>query len=325
MTTRRAFLGTLASGVFAASRVAEAQRAGSVPVVGILNSNFGPRSRSVDALRQNLLEIGYVEGQSIALEVRFAGGKSGAFPALAAELAQRKVDVLVAIGPAALKAASATTTAIPIVAYALETDPVQGGYAQSFAHPGGNITGLFLSLPELTGKWLELIKEAAPTVRRVAVVWDPTTGPWQLAATKAAAQRIGMDLQILEVQSPDDLDSALVAGVKGGSRAVVELASPLLNLGPSETRVAAFAVKHRLPTISMFRSFAMAGGLLAYGPNLQEYERRLATYVDKILKGAKPADLPVEQPTKFELVINLKTAKALGLTIPQSCSSGRMR
>jgi len=288
----------LAVGLVLASLAAGAQQSASVPVVGILNSNFGPLSLSVDSVRRGLREIGYVEGKSIVLEVRFAGGKYEAFPALAAELVQRKVDVLVAI--------------------ALETDPVQGGYAQSFAHPGGNITGLFLDLPELTGKWLELINEAAPTVRRVAVVWDATTGPWQLAAAKTAAQRIGMDLQVLEVKGLGDLDNALGAAVKGGSRALVELPSPVLNIGLSESRVATFAIKHHLPTISMFRSFVVAGGLFAYGPNQPEYYRRMSVYVDKILRGAKPADLPLEQPTKFEFLINLKTAKALGLTIPPS-------
>ena len=308
----------LAVSLVLASLAAGAQQSASVPVVGILNSNFGPLSLSVDSVRRGLREIGYVEGKSIVLEVRFAGGKYEAFPALAAELVQRKVDVLVAIGPAALKAASAATNIIPIVAIALETDPVQGGYAQSFAHPGGNITGLFLDLPELTGKWLELINEAAPTVRRVAVVWDATTGPWQLAAAKTAAQRIGMDLQVLEVKGLGDLDNALGAAVKGGSRALVELPSPVLNIGLSEARVATFAIKHHLPTISMFRSFVVAGGLFAYGPNQPEYYRRMSVYVDKILRGAKPADLPLEQPTKFEFLINLKTAKALGLTIPPS-------
>ena len=297
---------------------AEAQQVGNIPVVGILNSSFGRSSLSVDSVRRGLLEIGYVEGKSIILEVRFAGGKSEAFPALAAELVQRKVDVLVAIGPAALKAASAATTAIPIVAVALETDPVQGGYARSFAHPGGNITGLFLDFPELTGKWLELTKEVAPAVRRVAIVWDTTSGPWQLAAIKTAAQRIGMDLQVLEVKGLDDLDNVLGAAVKGGSRALIELPSPVLNIGQSEARVVAFAIRHRLPTVSMFRSFVKAGGLFAYGPNQSEYYRRISVFVDKILKGAKPGDLPIEQPTKFDLVFNLKTAKALGLTIPQS-------
>ena len=315
---RRQFVGVVSLGVTAISLTSTAGWAGSVPVVGILNQSPGPRSGSVDSLRQYLRELGYVEGQTVVLEVRFAGGKPEAFPALAVELARRKVDVLVAIGPAALKAARAATTVIPILAVDLETDPVEGGYARSIAHPGGNITGQFLDLPGLTGKWLELIKEAAPTVGRVAILWDSTTGPWQLAAARAAAQKIGLELQVLEVQGPGDIEQALQASLKGRSRAIVELSSPLLNLTASEARVAAFAVRHRLPTISMFRSFAAAGGLLAYGPDRPEYLRRLATYVDKVLKGAVPADLPIEQPTKFELVINLKTAKALGLTIPPS-------
>ena len=315
---RRQFVGVVSLGLAGVPLAVTAGWAGSVPVVGILNQSLGPRSTSVDSLRRYLRELGYVEGQTVVLEVRFAGGRSEAFPALAAELARRKVDVLVAIGPAALKAAKAATAVIPILVVDLETDPVEGGYARSIAHPGGNITGQFLDLPGLTGKWLELIKEAAPTVRRVAILWDSTTGPWQLAATRAAAQKIGIDLQVLEVQGSGDLERALEASVKGGSRAIVELSSPLFTLTLSEARVAAFAVRHRLPTISMFRSFAVAGGLLAYGPDQPEYLRRLAAYVDKVLKGAKPSDLPIEQPTKFELVINLKTAKALGLTIPPS-------
>jgi putative tryptophan/tyrosine transport system substrate-binding protein len=314
---RRTFVATVA-GLLAAPLDAAAQRAGSIPVIGVLNENFGPPSFAVDSLRRDLREIGYVEGQTIALEIRFAGGKSEAFPALAAELARRKVDVLVAVGPAALKAASAETTAIPIVTVALETDPVEGGYARSIAHPGGNITGVFLDQPQVAGKWLELVKEVAPTVSHVAILWVTTSGPWQLAAARAAGLKMGLDLQVLEVRGPDDLDTALDAVVKGGSRALIELPSPLLNIRRMETRVSAFAIQHRLPTISMLRSFAVTGGLLAYGPNLPECFRRAAVHVDKILKGAKPADLPIEQPTKFELVINLKTAKALGLTIPPS-------
>jgi putative ABC transport system substrate-binding protein len=316
---RRAFLGTVAGGFLATPLAAEAQQTRRVPVVGVLNSGFGPQSTTISSLRRKLHELGYVEGQNITLEIRFAGGKVDALPALAAELVQRHVDVIVAIGPAVLKAISVATNAIPVVAVDLETDPVQGGYARSVAHPGGNITGLFLDLPELTGKWLDLVKDVAPAVRRVALVWDTATGPWQLAAAKAAARRIGIDLHVLEVPSLGDLDNALRTGVKAGSQALVELSSPLLNLDATETRVASFAIKHRLPTTSMFRSFATRGGLLAYGPNRRQFDDlRLATYVDRILKGAKPAELPIEQPTQFELVINLTTAKTLGLTIPPS-------
>ena len=314
---RRHFLGIVGVPLAAVPRRSEAAWA-AAPVVGVLNQNFGPPSISVDSLRRYLGEIGYVEGQTLTLEVRFAGGKPEAFPALALELAQRNVDVFVAIGPAALRAARAATTTIPIIAVDLETDPVEAGYARSIAHPGGNITGLFLDLPGLTGKWLELIKETAPTVRRVAILWDSATGSWQLAAAKKSAQKIGLEVQVVEVRVPADLGRSLETSVKSGSRALVELSSPLLNLRTSEQRVAAFALEHRLPAISMFRSFAAEGGLLSYGPDQQEYFRRLAVYVDKILKGAKPADLPIEQPTKFHLVVNLQTAKKLRLTIPQS-------
>jgi putative ABC transport system substrate-binding protein len=161
-------------------------------------------------------------------------------------------------------------------------------------------------------------KEAAPAIQRVAILWDSATGPWQLTAAQAAAKKMNLDVKVLEVKAPGDFDAALAEAVKSGARAFVELSSPLVNLSALETRVSAFAIKHRLPTISMFRSFAEAGGLMSYGPVISEYYRRLAIYVDKVLKGAKPADLPIEQPEKFELVINLKTAAALGLTLPQS-------
>jgi putative ABC transport system substrate-binding protein len=271
-----------------------------------------------DTTREGLRELGYVEGQTIVFEVRFAGGKPERYPGFAADLVRRKVDVLLAIGLPALRAARDATSAIPIVAVDLESDPVQAGFARSFAHPGGNITGCFLDQPGLTGKWLELIAEAVPGTRRIAVLRDPTTGPWQLAAIKAAAEKLRIELQVLEVRSPGELDQALGAVLTGGPRALVQLSSPLFDLPVAKNTIADFTVKHRLPAISMFRSFAEAGGLMSYGPNQPEYYKRLAVYIDKILKGAKPADLPIEQPTKFDFVINLKTAKTLGLAMPQS-------
>jgi putative ABC transport system substrate-binding protein len=204
------------------------------------------------------------------------------------------------------------------VALDFESDPVQAGFARTVAQPGGNLTGCFLDHPGLTGKWLELIREVVPGVHRVAVLMDPTTGPWQSAAIKEVAARIRIEVQILEIRSMGDLDHALGAGLKGGSRAVVQLSSPLFDLSPIAKQIADFAAKHRLPAISMFRRFPDGGGLMSYGPNQPEYQRRVSVYVDKILKGAKPGNLPIEGPTKFELVINLKTAKALGLTIPPS-------
>jgi putative ABC transport system substrate-binding protein len=316
VTSRRAFLGTLASGLLTAPLAAEAQQAGRVPVVGILVSGAGPRSFIVDTVRQGLRELGYIEGQTIGLDIRFAAMKQEAFPGLAADLVRRHVDVLLAGGPAAVRAAKDATITIPIVAVDLESDPVQAGFARSLAQPGGNITGCFLDQPGLTGKWLELIREAAPGTRRVAVLVDVTTGPWQLAAIKAAAEKLRIELQVLEIHSSGELDHTLGAGVLGGSRALVQLSSPIFD--NSGKRIADSTAKHRLPAISMFRSFAIAGGLMSYGPNQREYYKRVAVYIDKILKGARPADLPIEEPTKFDFVINLKTAKALGFTIPPS-------
>jgi ABC-type uncharacterized transport system substrate-binding protein len=288
-----------------------------VPVVGFLHTGFGLRNATLDGVRQGLRELGYVEGRTIAIEVRGAGGKPETFPALVADLLGQKVDVLLTSGPAALRAARDATSMVPIVALDLETDPEASGYAGSLARPGGNITGLFLDQPGLTGKWLEMIRAVAPGNRRIAVLWDPHTGPWQLAAAKAAAERLGMELHVVEVRDADALEQALSAGVKSGSRALLMLSSPLFDtLGAR--RVAEFTLKHRLPAISLFKRFPASGGLMSYGPDQVAYVRRLAAYLDRILKGAKPADLPIEQPTTFLLVINLKTAKALGLTIPQS-------
>ena len=267
-------------------------------------------------MRQGLRDLGYVEGQTIAFDIRFAAMKPENLPSLAADLVRRRVDVIFVSGPACVRAARDATSSIPIVALDLESDPVLAGFARGLAQPGGNITGCFLDQPGLTGKWLELIREAAPGARRIAVLVDTTTGPWQLAAIRTAAEKLRIDLQVLEVRSSADLDHALEAGVKGESRALVQLSAPLFTMRAK--RIADFTAKHRLPAISMFRSFVEAGGLMAYGPNEPEYYKRPAVYIDKILKGGKPADLPIEQPTNFELVINLKAAKALGLTIPPS-------
>ena len=307
----------MAGGLLAAPLAAEAEQAGKVPVVGVLNSAVGPRSTTIDTTRQGLRDLGYVEGRTILLDIRFAGMKSEAFTGLAADLVRRKVDVLLVSGPAAVRAAKDATSVIPIVALDLESDPVQAGFARSLAQPGGNLTGCFLDQPGLTGKWLALIEDAVPGSRRIAVLVDTTTGPWQLAAIKAAAEKLRIELHVLEIRSSGELDHALGAGVKGGSRALVQLSSPLFDTSLAK-RIADFTTKHRLPAISMFRRFAEAGGLMSYGPDQPEYYKRLSVYIDKILKGAKPAALPIEQPTKFDFVINLKTATALGLTIPPS-------
>ena len=303
--------------VLFAPLAAEAQPTGKIPVVGVLNSGAGPRSTSVDTARQGLRDLGYVEGQTIVFDVRFAGMKLETLPSLAADLVRRNVDVILVSGPAGIRAVRDATRTIPIVALDFESDPVEAGFASSFAQPGGNITGCFLDQPGLTGKWLDLIVEAVPGTRPVGALVDLTTGPWQLAALTASAAKLGIKVHVLEIRSAGEVDSALAAAVKSGVKALVQLSSPLFDM-PLAKRIADFTLKRRLPAISMFRRFADGGGLMSYGPNQREYSKRLPVYIDKILRGAKPADLPIEQPTKFELVINLKTAKALGLTIPQT-------
>ena len=317
MMDRRAFIGAIAGGLLAAPLAAAAQQPVKVQVVGVLYpGNFaGP---ILDNAREGLRDLGYIDGKNIAFEVRFASGKPETLPGLAADLVRRKVDVLLTIGPGALGAARDATRAIPIVAVDLESDPVQAGFARNLAQPGGNITGYFLDQPGLAGKWLELIGEAVPGTRRIAVLADRTTGPWQLASIKRAAEKLRIELQVLEVRTPGDLDQALGAAVKGGSLALVTLSSPLFDDRTNTKQIAEFTMEHRLPAISLFRRFADAGGLMSYGPNQMEYYKRVPVYIDKVLKGAKPGDLPIEQPTKFDLVINLKTANTLGLTIPQS-------
>jgi putative ABC transport system substrate-binding protein len=298
---------------------AEAQQPGRAPRVGILHPGVPPPgapSLVIEGLRAGLHEIGHVEGQTVRLEYRWAYGKPEALPGLAAELMGLKVDVLVAISLPALHAARDVAGGTPIIVTDLQTDPVASGLARSFARPGGNVTGLFLDLPGLTGKWLELIREVVPSAHRVAVLWDSTTGDDQLRAIQAAAQGYRMKLQILELRATSDYDRILMLALKERPEALVQLSSPLIQ--QAGNRVAAFALKNRLPAISMFRTFADAGGLMAYGPDLVVFFRRAAIYVDRILKGSTPADLPIERPTRYELVINSRTAKTLSLRLPPS-------
>jgi putative ABC transport system substrate-binding protein len=313
VTSRRVFVGTVAGALLAAPFGALAQPAPGTPAVGFLTLG------GVDSLAQfrgTLRELGYVEGKNIVIELRSANGRPDALPGLAAELVRRKVDVLYATGPAAVRAAHEATAAIPIVALDLETDPVSSGLVRSLGRPGGNVTGLFLDLPNLAGKWLELLGQAAPGRRTVAVLWDSTAGASQLAAARAAAERSGGELQVREIRSADELDDALRGAMTAGARALLMLSSPIVSV--NSKRIAEFTVRHRLPGISPFRAFADAGGLMSYGPDLVEFRRFAATYVVRILKGARPEDLPVQQPLKFEFVVNARTAKTLGLAIPQS-------
>jgi putative tryptophan/tyrosine transport system substrate-binding protein len=288
-----------------------------IPLVGVLHPGVADqKAPAIFALQEGLRELGYVDGRNITLAYRWGGGKPETLPDLAADLVRLKVDVLFANGPQAIRASMGASRTIPIVGNDLESDPVESGYVGSFARPGGNITGFFLDLPDLTGKWLQLIREVVPATRRVAVLWDSTTSPHQLRALKAAAQAAAIELVVLEVRSPAQYEDALRTAMGGRNPALVQFSSPLIR--QASRRVAEFSVKNRLPAISMFREFPEGGGLMSYGPELLVFFQRSAIYVDRILKGAKPADLPVEQPTKFELAINLKTAKTLGLTIPQT-------
>jgi ABC-type uncharacterized transport system substrate-binding protein len=272
----------------------------------------------LEAFRQALRDLGYVEGQNLVLEVRSAEGSPERLRDLAAELVQLPVDVIVAAGSPAIRAAQHATRTIPIV-MAAPPDAVAEGFVASLAHPGGNITGVSWLGAVLPGKRLELLKETVPQSARIAVLANPAYGAygsWMHTLT-VAAQALGLHLHVVELRSADELDSAFAALTREGTDALLVLSDPAL-MAPLRGRIAALAATRRLPTMYDWREYVAAGGLMSYGPSLPEIHRRAATYVDKILKGTKPADLPVEQPVKFELVINLKTAQALGLTIPPS-------
>ena len=296
--------------------VAEAQQPKKLARAGFLGATFAStESARIEAFRQGLRDLGYVEGKSIVIEYRWAEGKLDRLPGLAAELVRLNVDVIVAGGSTSTGAARKATSTIPIV-MAQVNDPIGSGFVASLARPGGNITGLSTLAPELSGKQLELLKEILPRVSRVAV-FGTSTAPGNAQALKgieSAAKVFGTDLQYYDVLSESDFESSFVAANKGGAGAALVLSSPVLN--SRRKQIANIAIKYRLPAIYFNQEFVDDGGLIFYGADAVDLHRRAATYVDKILKGAKPADLPVEQPTKFELVINLKTAKQIGLTIP---------
>jgi ABC-type uncharacterized transport system substrate-binding protein len=299
---------------------AAAQPPEKMPRVGYLNpgSSSDPmRLRRFEAFRQGLRELGYVEGQNIVLEPRWAEGQYARYPALAADLVRLKVHVIVAIGGAATKAAKQVTSTLPIVMSTV-TEPVESGLVASLGRPGANVTGTSMMAADLVGKQFEVLKQTVPEVSRVALLWNPANpgGAAQVREAEATARAVGVRLQALEARGPQDIDSAFAAMTRERAGALVVLADAILY--NQRKQIAELATKSRLPSASALSDYAEAGGLIAYSANSLDLERRSATFVDKILRGAKPADLPVEQPTKFELVINLKTAKALGLTIPQS-------
>jgi putative ABC transport system substrate-binding protein len=306
--------------LLAAPIAADAQQAGKAWRIGWLSagSPSDPRiQRFYGAFQDGLGHLGYVNGQNIAIESRWAAGKYERLPDLAAELVRLKMDIIVTAAVPAIRAAKDATSTIPIV-MASVVDPVATGLVASFARPGGNITGLSNMSPELVGKQLEMLKGLVPKVSRVAILWNPTNlgNAPLLRAAEVAARTLGLRIQPVEARGPREIDSAFAAMTKDGAGAVVVLVDVMLS--NERTRIANLAATRRLPAVYVLPEHVEAGGLMAYGPNVSDLFRRAATYVDKILKGAKPAELPIEQPTTFELVINLKTAKALGLTIPPS-------
>jgi putative ABC transport system substrate-binding protein len=269
-----------------------------------------------EMFKEGLGQLGYTDGHQVLIVEQHADGVPTRLPAGAAELVRLRTDVIFARGPAAVAAAVRATTTIPIVAVDLESDPIALGYAKTLARPGGNVTGVFLDLPELSAKQLQLFREIVPGLSRVALVGDSTGNAAQFRATERAALTFGVQVQMFEGRTSVELDAALEAARRSGAGAVLLFSSPVVF--NNRARIAALGREKRLPTVSLFTEFAEAGGLLTYGPSLREAFRRCGVYVAKVLSGAKPAELPIERPERFELVINLKTAKALGLTIPPS-------
>ena len=315
---RRAFLGTL--GLLGAPHAAPAQPATKLPRLGFLSANRAAGLHLEEAFLHGLRDLGYVQGRNLVIEYRDAEGKLDRLSALAAELVALKVDVIFAPSTVAAPIAKQATTTLPIV-FALVADPVGSGLVTSLGRPGGNVTGLSVLGTEIVGKKLELLKQAVPEASRVAVLWQPGSPDEraqrdQLKEAEVAARALGMRLQFVEARGPGDFDGAFSDIVRGRAGALIVLGH--VGFFSERRRLVHLMAKNRLPAVYAAREFVDAGGLMSYAVNFQDVFRRCAVYVDKILKGAKPGDLPVEQPTKFELVINLKTAKSLGLAIPPS-------
>ena len=318
---RRQFIGIASLSLLPAPFAAEAEQAARITRIGWLSLNLANSTAHLrEAFLQGLRDLGYVEGRNVVIEYRDAEGKLERLPALAAELVALKVDVILAPASVHVLAAKQATRTIPIV-FVNSGDPVASGLVTSLARPGGNVTGLSVVIADLVGKCLGQLAQAVPGVSRVAVLWNPGDSPERterdtLKRVEAAGRALGVRLQFVEVRGPVDFDRAFseMTGARAGALTVL----PSTMFFGERRRLVDLAAKNRLPAVYTLREFVDAGGLMAYGHSQADLNRRAATYVDKILKGAKPADLPVEQPTKFDLVINLKTAKALGLTIPPS-------
>ncbi len=313
---RFAVTAILVFGIFTAPLDGAAQSAGRVPRIGLIGDQ-SPDEPRIAGFHQGLRDLGYVEGRNILIEHRFAHGKADRFPELVSELIRLKVDVLVVGGGQAALEAKAQTKTVPIV-FANAPDPTGTGLVTSLARPGGNMTGLSILLPELTGKQLELLKAVVPGLSRVGVLHNPENPSAKRPVSEAidASKALGLELKVVEVRQPSELPGAFAALVAWRAGGVLAVSDPML--GSELAQISRLAAANRLPAIYNRREFAVAGGLLTYGPNFTDNHRRAAGYVDRILKGAKPAELPVEQPTQFDRVINRRTAKSLDLTIPAS-------
>jgi putative ABC transport system substrate-binding protein len=311
---RRRFI-RVVGGLGAAPLFSHAQLSKPQPRLGILRLS-PPRASYENAFVQSLRDAGYVEGKNLTIEDRHAGGEPDRLPKLAGELVQLPVTVIFARGAQALAAATHATSTIPIVAFDDVTDPVESGYAASLARPAGNVTGVFVDMPELVGKWLELLNSMTPRLGRVAVLWDPSTGTAQRNAVQNVARALAVEVELLEVSEASAFAPAFATARRARPAAVLLLSSPLMRI--NSKLIADAVAQLRIPAISPYRDFPEAGGLMSYGPSLPEWFRHCGVQLSKILQGAKASELPIERPHTFELVVNANTAKAMGLTIPQS-------
>jgi putative ABC transport system substrate-binding protein len=315
VTTRRTFVSALAATAAICAPRLPAQPA-RTPHVGIVHPARVEDSAVYRILLRGLANLGYIDGQTIKLSLRSAEGNPDAVRALIDELLRQNVDALIVVGPSAVKEAVEATRNVAIIAIDLESDPVRNGWMQSLARPGGNVTGFFLDLTGTGAKWVQLLREAAPRVREIALVWDTSSGEAQLAATRAAAIGMGATVSTIAIDNWVKFEAAFGAAARARTQAFVILSSPVAFQYSS--RVAQFMAQNHLPGISPFRPFAVAGGLMSYGPDLDLFFERTAYMLDKVLRGAKPAELAVEQPLKYALVVNQKTARVLGLALPRA-------
>jgi putative ABC transport system substrate-binding protein len=316
---RRAFVAALASGMLAAPRSARAQPAAAKPVrVGVLRAApDAPLFRqNAERFLQALRENGFVEGTNLAVEFRVRAGRTEDMAVLAAELVRLRMDGILAVGPAAVQAAAGATKAIPIVAVDLESDPVATGFVTSLARPGKNVTGVFLDFPELSGKWIQLLRELVPKLARIAAIWDPSTPANLLRGAETAARTLRVELFPLEALTSEDFAPAFRSAADKRVDALMVLSSPVFY--SARPQIVAGAARHRLPTIMPFPEFADHGGLIAYGPNVPAMFRQAGEVMVKVLRGTRPGDIPLELPARFELSVNRKTAASLGLTVPHS-------